>query len=58
MATSRNHQQAHGIGQIEQQLSAQADAAEEIQGGKNETDRAIEQKARESSSELDEIIDS
>ncbi|GGG06282.1 hypothetical protein [Paenibacillus abyssi] len=32
MPSSRQHQQAHGIGQIEKQLNNQAEAAEEIQG--------------------------
>lgn len=32
MAKSKQHQEAHGIGQIEQQLNNQMEAAEEIQG--------------------------
>ncbi|WP_179090603.1 MULTISPECIES: hypothetical protein [Paenibacillus] len=32
MAKSKQHQEAHGIGQIEQQLNDQMEAAEEIQG--------------------------
>ncbi|XEC94723.1 hypothetical protein AB6A23_26135 [Paenibacillus tarimensis] len=40
MASSRQHQEAHGIGQIEQQLKQQAEAAEEIQG-ESELDREI-----------------
>ena len=40
MATSRQHQEAHGIGQIEKQLNRQAEAAAQIQGG-SETDREI-----------------
>lgn len=45
MATSRNHQGAHGIGQTEEQLNDQAEAAVEIQG-EAEIDRDIEQAAR------------
>lgn len=40
MAKSRQHQEAHGIGQIENQLKRQMEAAEEIQGG-SETDRNV-----------------
>lgn len=32
LAKSKQHQEAHGIGQIEQQLNDQMEAAEEIQG--------------------------
>ncbi|MEB3100106.1 hypothetical protein [Ferviditalea candida] len=57
MATSRNHQKAHGIGQIEEQLNEQAEAAEAIQGG-SETDREIAKSAnRDARTSLDEIID-
>lgn len=56
MATSRNHQGAHGIGQIEEQLNQQADAADNIQGG-NEADREIAQAAsRDAHTSLDEVI--
>ncbi len=56
MATSRNHQGAHGIGQIEEQLNQQADAADNIQGV-NETDREIAQAAnRDERTSLDEVI--
>ncbi|WP_190287432.1 hypothetical protein [Paenibacillus darwinianus] len=48
MATSRNHQGAHGIGQTEEQLQQQIEAATEIQGD-SRLDR--------SDSELDEIIE-
>lgn len=57
MATSRNHQGAHGIGQTEEQLNAQAQAAEAIQG-QNETDREVIAAANQEDSELDEIIES
>ncbi len=55
MTSSRNHQEAHGIGQIEEQLKQQADAADAIQGG-NETDREITKAAnRDEHTSLDEI---
>jgi hypothetical protein len=57
MTTSRQHQEAHGLGQIEEQLSAQAEAAVQIQGGENETDREVADAANRHSSELDDIID-
>lgn len=57
MTTSRNHQEAHGIGQAEEQLNRQADAASDIQG-ENETDREITNAAnRDARTSLDEIID-
>ncbi|MBW7455904.1 hypothetical protein ACFOLF_02885 [Paenibacillus sepulcri] len=57
MTSSRNHQEAHGIGQIEEQLKQQADAAKAIQG-ENESDREIaEILRRDTQSSLDEIID-
>jgi hypothetical protein len=56
VATSRQHQEAHGIGQIEEQLKQQNQAAEAIQG-LNETDQAIASASRRQDSELDEIID-
>ncbi|MCZ8514039.1 hypothetical protein O9H85_16735 [Paenibacillus filicis] len=55
MASSRNHQGAHGIGQVERQLNRQAQAAEQIQG-RNETDQEILALANEEYTELDEII--
>ncbi|CAM4190057.1 MAG: hypothetical protein E7L01_20095 [Paenibacillus macerans] len=42
MSSSRNHQEAHGIGQAEEQLNDQAEAAVEIQG-QAEIDRHIKQ---------------
>jgi hypothetical protein len=58
MTSSRNHQEAHGIGQIEEQLKQQADAADAIQGG-NETDREITKAAnRDEHTSLDEIVGS
>ncbi|NEW06996.1 hypothetical protein GK047_13375 [Paenibacillus sp. SYP-B3998] len=56
MTTSRGHQGAHGIGQVEEQLNNQAQAAEQIQGS-NKTDQAIIAAANEHSSELDDIIE-
>jgi hypothetical protein len=57
MTTSRNHQGAHGIGQIEEQLNQQAEAAEAIQGA-SATDQEIERAAnRDPQTSLDEIID-
>ncbi|MGF7034971.1 hypothetical protein J2T17_005940 [Paenibacillus mucilaginosus] len=57
MATSRNHQGAHGIGQTEEQLNNQAQAAVQIQG-ESETDREVLAAANREDSELDEIIES
>jgi hypothetical protein len=58
MTSSRNHQEAHGIGQIEEQLKQQADAADAIQGG-NEADREITKAAnRDEHTSLDEIVGS
>ena len=55
MPSSRNHQEAHGIGQIEEQLQQQADAAKAIQGS-NETDREIAEAAKsDKHTSLDEI---
>lgn len=56
MTTSSRHQGAHGIGQVEEQLNNQAQAAEQIQGI-NKVDQAIIAAANQHSSELDEIID-
>ncbi|TXK84262.1 hypothetical protein [Paenibacillus sp. N3.4] len=56
MTSSRGHQGAHGIGQIEEQLNNQAEAAEQIQG-KNKVDQEIIAAANEQNSELDEIIE-
>ncbi|MFD0679453.1 MULTISPECIES: hypothetical protein [unclassified Paenibacillus] len=57
MATSRGHQGAHGIGQTEEQLNKQAQAAAEIQGH-NEQDQEILAAANQQETELDEIIQS
>lgn len=56
MTTSRQHQEAHGIGQVEDQLNRQAEAASEIQG-QSEADKEITSASRRRKSELDEIID-
>ncbi|GIO14217.1 hypothetical protein J19TS2_37720 [Cohnella xylanilytica] len=53
MATSRNHQGAHGIGQVEEQLDDQIEAAVEIQG-ESEIDGEIERAARQPYKESDE----
>ncbi|MGP0584814.1 hypothetical protein [Paenibacillus timonensis] len=45
MASSRNHQGAHGIGQIEKQLNHQMEAAAEIQGEAG-IDQRVKQKAK------------
>lgn len=56
LSSSRNHQEAHGIGQIEEQLNRQADAAGNIQG-KSKIDRDIADAAnREAHTSLDEVI--
>jgi hypothetical protein len=57
MTTSRQHQEAHGIGQIQKQLHNQAEAAEAIQGA-SELDQAVKAASKEHESELDEIIES
>lgn len=57
MSSSRNHQGAHGIGQVEQQLNHQAQAAETMQGP-SELDRNVVEAASREDSELDEIIES
>ncbi|MFH5184151.1 hypothetical protein ACHHV8_16750 [Paenibacillus sp. TAB 01] len=57
MATSRGHQGAHGIGQTEEQLNNQAQAAEEIQGA-SKVDQEVLAAANQQDSELDEIIPS
>ncbi len=56
MTTNSGHQGAHGIGQVEEQLNNQAQAAELMQG-KNKVDQEIIAAANEHSSELDEIIE-
>ncbi|RAP75737.1 hypothetical protein [Paenibacillus montanisoli] len=56
MTTSRGHQGAHGIGQVEKQLNQQAQAAEEIQGS-NATDQAVLEASNQHSEVLEEIID-
>lgn len=57
MPSSRGHQGATGIGQAEEQLNAQAQAAAEIQGA-NETDQEVLAAANQQETELDEIIPS
>ncbi|WP_308635263.1 hypothetical protein [Paenibacillus silvisoli] len=56
MTTSRGHQGAHGIGQAEDQLNQQAEAAAQIQG-QNNVDQAILAASQERSSEMNEVID-
>ncbi|WP_169306537.1 hypothetical protein [Cohnella pontilimi] len=55
MTSSRNHQEAHGIGQTEEQLNNQAEAADQIQGG-SKLDREVRSAANKNRTELDEII--
>jgi len=54
MATSRQHQEAHGIGQIEEQLNDQMEAAEEIQG-QSKLDREIDKDARRQADPLEDV---
>jgi hypothetical protein len=56
MTTNSGHQGAHGIGQVEEQLNKQAQAAVQIQGV-NEVDQHVRAAANEDSSELDEVIE-
>ena len=56
MATSSQHQEAHGIGQIEKQLENQAAAASAIQG-ESELDQEVEAASRPKRTELDEILE-
>lgn len=51
MTTSRNHQGAHGIGQTEEQLNHQIEAAVEIQGT-SEIDENIKQASNRSIQEV------
>ena len=53
MAKSRQHQEAHGIGQIEEQLAQQAEAAAELQGT-SEADRRVVAASREQDSETED----
>jgi hypothetical protein len=57
MPTSRGHQGAHGIGQAEEQLNNQAQAAVEIQG-ESELDQEVLAAANQQETELDEVIPS
>ncbi|MCS7464139.1 hypothetical protein N0M98_28970 [Paenibacillus doosanensis] len=57
MPSSRGHQGATGIGQAEEQLNRQAQAAAEIQG-QSETDQHVLEQANRQQTELDEIIPS
>ncbi|WP_336785168.1 hypothetical protein [Paenibacillus sp. MMO-177] len=56
MTSSRGHQGAHGIGQVEKQLNRQAQAAEQIQGT-NQTDQEVLAASQEPSSVMEEIVD-
>ncbi|MDO3680263.1 hypothetical protein [Paenibacillus ehimensis] len=56
MASSRGHQGAHGIGQAEEQLANQADAAAAIQG-QSETDQDVLEAARQGQDEQEKVID-
>lgn len=57
MTTSRQHQEAHGIGQIEKQLKNQAEAAVDIQGENNVDQEITSAAKRNDSEELDEILE-
>lgn len=56
MTSSRGHQGAHGIGQVEKQLNRQAEAAEAMQGT-NQTDQEVLAASHEHSSVLEEIVE-
>ncbi|MBB3111090.1 hypothetical protein FHS18_003158 [Paenibacillus phyllosphaerae] len=56
MTSSRNHQEATGLGQAEEQLNQQAQAAAEIQG-LNKVDKEIQAASQEHATELDDIIE-
>jgi hypothetical protein len=56
MTTSRQHQEAHGIGQIEEQLEQQSSSASELQGP-SELDREVNSVANRRETELDKIIE-
>ncbi|WP_435166118.1 hypothetical protein [Paenibacillus glycanilyticus] len=56
MTSSRGHQGAHGIGQVEKQLNRQAQAAEQMQGT-NQTDQEVLAASQEPSSVMEEIVD-
>lgn len=55
MASSRNHQGAHGIGQAEEQLQQQIEAGTKAQGKQHEIDRSVTQAAHVTKTELDDI---
>jgi hypothetical protein len=57
MTTSRQHQEAHGIGQIEEQLKNQTEAAVDIQGENNIDQEIISAARQKDSEELDEILE-
>lgn len=57
MTTSRNHQEANGIGQAEEQVNRALNATYAVQGG-SEADREIMNEAnRDAHTSLDEIIE-
>ncbi|MCP3774551.1 hypothetical protein NLX71_14735 [Paenibacillus sp. MZ04-78.2] len=56
MASSRGHQGAHGVGQAEEQLANQADAAAAIQG-QSETDQDVLEAARQDQNEQEKVLD-
>ncbi|WP_202916284.1 hypothetical protein [Paenibacillus mesophilus] len=53
MSRNKQQQEAHGIGQIEEQLAQQTEAAEEIIGG-SEADRKVIAASREQDSETED----
>lgn len=54
LAKSKQQQEAHGIGQVEQQLNHQMEAAEEIQG-KPKLDREIKKAVNRQVDPLDDL---
>lgn len=56
MTSSRNHQGAHGIGQIEEQLKRQADAAVQMQGNNEQDEDIAEAANRNAHTPLDEVL--
>jgi hypothetical protein len=54
LAKSKQHQEAHGIGQIEQQLNDQMEAAEEIQG-QSKLDRDIQKASHRQADPLKDL---
>jgi hypothetical protein len=58
MTSSRGHQGAHGIGQVEEQLNQQTNATYAIQGGSELDSEITEAANRDAHTSLDELVDS